>query len=73
VLNSAELYDPASDSWSDAGTLVTQRYDHTANLLASGDVLITAGYLGRTLSDTELYIADRIFADNFDGTPTKYQ
>ncbi len=31
-----ELYDPASNSWSDAGTLTTARQFHTATLLSDG-------------------------------------
>ncbi|MBX3690238.1 kelch repeat-containing protein [Dokdonella sp.] len=77
VLDSAELYDPVSNTWSDAGNLVTGRTDHTANLLPSGQVLIAGGASsavngGTALASAELYTADRIFADNFDGTQTKY-
>src|SRR2546429_9353651 len=40
VLASAELYDPASNTWSVAGSLATARADHTATLLPSGQVLV---------------------------------
>lgn len=77
VLNSAELYDPVSNTWSDAGDLVTGREQHTASLLPSGQVLIAGGATsavngGTALASAELYTADRIFANNFDGTQTKY-
>jgi N-acetylneuraminic acid mutarotase len=58
VVSSAELYDPATNSWSAAGILATARYVHTATLLASGKVLVTGGYnnlSGLTLSSAELY------------------
>jgi hypothetical protein len=77
VLGGAELYNPVSDSWTDAGTLVTGREGHTANLLPSGQVLVAGGDTsiasgGTTLGSAELYMADRIFADNFEGTQAKY-
>jgi len=39
-LDSAEIYDPASDSFSATGTMARQRSGHTATLLANGKVLI---------------------------------
>ena len=44
ALNSAELYDPATGTWTvTQQTLVTGRGDHTATLLASGKVLVAGG------------------------------
>ena len=43
-LKTAELYDPAADTWSDTATpLNAARASHIATLLPSGKVLVTAG------------------------------
>ena len=58
VVDSAELYDPATRNWNPAGTLTTARYAQTATLLSSGQVLIAAGAQGSPptwLSSAELY------------------
>jgi N-acetylneuraminic acid mutarotase len=61
ALSNAELYDPASGTWTQlASQMATERYYHTATLLPDGKVLIAGGLttdqrriIGR--SSTELY------------------
>jgi hypothetical protein len=48
---SAELYDPASGSWTTTGSLNTARYDHTATLLANGMVLVAGSDASAELYD----------------------
>jgi hypothetical protein len=43
-VSSAELYHPATLTFSVTGSLHTPRYSHTATLLTNGMVLITGGY-----------------------------
>ena len=54
-LSSAELYDPASGTWSATGSLNTGRDFHTATLLSNGKVLVAGGFGGTTLASAELY------------------
>src|SRR5262249_29388614 len=55
-LASAELYDPASGTWSATANLFTARRYHTATLLPNGKLLVAGGDgNGGTTASVELY------------------
>ncbi|MCI0412263.1 hypothetical protein L0222_05605 [bacterium] len=54
-LSSAELYDPATDTWSSTGSLSTPRVEFTATLLQNGKVLVAGGGENDPLDSAELY------------------
>src|SRR5881296_1472368 len=55
-LKSAELYDPATGTWSPAGDMLTPRSEHQLTLLATGQVLATGGrFSGALLDGAEVF------------------
>jgi hypothetical protein len=52
----SELYDPATQTWMNSGTLNTGRQFHTATVLLDGKIVVTGGQTAnRLLNSTELY------------------
>lgn len=55
-LRSAELYDPATGTWSLTGDMAMARGEHQLTPLATGEILVTAGrFSGAVLSSAEVY------------------
>jgi len=54
----AELFDPATETWTTSGQLREPRINHTANLLPDGTVVVTGGSrdtVPSVLTSTEIY------------------
>ena len=43
VINSSELYDPSTGSWTTVNSMNIGRFCHTASVLTNGDVLVIGG------------------------------
>lgn len=54
-LASVEVYDPATNAWSSASSVVTARQSHTATLLSSGKVLVAGRVNSGYLASAALY------------------
>ncbi len=53
VTGSAEIYDPATSTWTPAGSLQTARAQHVASILPSGSVLVATGAEANRTSDLD--------------------
>ena len=54
-MTSTEIFDPATQTFTNTGNMSVARAGHTATLLPNGKVLIAGGYNGRYLASAELY------------------
>ena len=59
-LGSAEIYDPATNTFTRTGDMLAARESHTATLLANGNVLIAGGHRDRRPSTT-IYSSTEIY------------
>jgi hypothetical protein len=63
---SAELYDPATGKFSPTGSMNSDRAQHTATLLANGEVLVAGGWNGHDADAPDDPPWDPLFAELFD-------
>ena len=63
---STELYDPSTGTFTLTGSMASERADHTATLLASGNVLIVGGWNGHAADAADDPPWDPPFAELFD-------
>ncbi|CAF1657093.1 unnamed protein product [Adineta ricciae] len=54
-LNSAELYNPSTGTWTLIDNMNNSRYHHTSSLLTNGKILIAGGQQISALKSAELY------------------
>ncbi|MBK9442744.1 MAG: hypothetical protein IPN53_16170, partial [Comamonadaceae bacterium] len=64
TLASAELFDPATDQMSVAGSLAAARVYHSATLLPNGKVLFAGGTNSSALASAELHDAGQAVSDS---------
>ena len=72
ALNTSQLYDPASQTFADPGTMTTARFGHTATLLANNTVLVTGGNSGSTTATAELWSGSFASAANLNSPREKH-
>ena len=65
---SAELYDPRTGVFTTADSMLSDRAQHTATLLASGEVLIVGGWNGHRADAADDPPWDPLFAELFDAS-----
>jgi N-acetylneuraminic acid mutarotase len=71
ALASAELYDPATNSWSEAAPMIGSRARHTATLLPDGRVLVVGG-LSVALRDAGVFPSQPTSAEIYDPTANRW-
>jgi len=74
ALASAEIYDPATGTFSPTGSLSTARRNSTATLLNNGKVLIAGGYNGVNIDAPEIYnpFTGKFSVTGSMGTPRRF-
>jgi Kelch motif/Galactose oxidase, central domain len=73
LLNSAELYDPATKTWRYTGSLNTGRADYAAVLLLNGDVLAAGGdYYSQNNSSEIYHVAKGTWSNNAGGFSLRF-
>jgi hypothetical protein len=70
---SAELYDPSTGTFSLTGSMLTDRAQHTATLLPSGEVLIAGGWNGHRADAADDPPWDPLFAELFDSSISTFR